>query len=38
MSTSTQQVKNHETAYEIEVPYSVAYQGEEGQTPAEEEE
>ena len=32
MSTSAQQADSHETAYVIEAPSSVAYQGEDGQT------
>ena len=34
MSTSAQQLKNYETAYVIEAASSVAYRGEDGQTPA----
>ena len=30
----TQEVKNYETIYVIETPFSFAYQGEDGQTPA----
>ena len=36
VSASTQEVKNYETIYVIETPFSFAYQGEDGQTPAEE--
>ena len=34
ISTSAQRVENYETTYVIEAAYSVAYQGEDGQTPA----